>query len=354
MTRVVVAHDYLTQRGGAERVVVALLSVFPGARVVTSVYVPETTFPELRDVEVETILPDWTPLVRRDARAAFPLLAPAFGRHRIRDADVVVCSSSGWAHGVGADAPKVVYCHTPARWLYAADDYLLGHALPVRLVARAAQAPLRSWDQAAAASAAVYAANSTTVRERIRRVYGREAELVHPPVTVDVSGAQRPADVGGEPFLLTVARGRGYKNGALVEDAAARAGLRLVVVGAEGASTSPHVVHAGRVDDDRLRWLYASCRGLVAAAHEDFGLTPIEAMSFGKPVLALRAGGYLDSVVDGVTGSFFDRADVDTLAAALAAFDEARYDPAAIRDHAATFGLDRFAERMRALVEAAA
>jgi len=338
VTEVVIAHDYLTQRGGAERVVLALLDAFPGARVVTSVYAPAGTFPEFRDVEIETILP--AALFGREARLAFPVLAPAFSRHVVRKADVVVCSSSGWAHGISTAAPKVVYCHTPARWLYATEDYVAGHGRIVRGIAAAGGAPLRRWDRRAAASAAVYVANSTVVRERIANVYGRMAEVVHPPASLDPGGLQETVEVG-EPFLLTVARPRGYKNLAVVEAGAAEAGVRLVTV-------------EGGVDDAQLRWLYANCRGLVAAAYEDFGLTPVEAMSFGKPVLALRAGGYLDSVVENVTGSFFDRLDVRALAEALAGFNETAFDGGTIRRHAERFSPERFAARMREIVAAVA
>lgn len=337
MADVVIAHDYLTQRGGAERVVLALLETFPGARLVTSIYAPERTFPEFRDVEVETLLP--RTLLGRDARLAFPFLAPAFSRHVIRDAEAVVCSSSGWAHGISTPAPKVVYCHTPARWLYATEDYVAGHGRAVRGVAAAARAPLRRWDARAAATASAYVANSTVVQERIARAYGRSAEVVHPPATLDPDGPQAPVAVPG-PFLLTVGRPRGYKNLAVVEEAAAAAGVGLVAV-------------AGGRTDSELRWLYANCRGLVAAAHEDFGLTPVEAMRFGKPTLALRAGGYLDSLVERVTGSFFDRLDVETLAAALRAFDETAFDPDAIRAQAARFSLETFGARMREIVAAA-
>jgi glycosyltransferase involved in cell wall biosynthesis len=339
--RVVIAHDYLTQRGGAERVVLALLEAFPGARVVTSVYAPDGTFPEFRDVEIETLLPDPGHLLRRDARLAFPLLAPAFSRHVVRDADVVVCSSSGWAHGIGTTAPKVVYCHTPARWLYVTADYVAGHGPLVRAVAAAARGPLRRWDGRAAAGASVYVANSTVVRDRIEQAYGLPAEVVHPPAALDPDGPQEPVAAATPPFLLTVARPRGYKNLAVVEAAAAEAGVSVFAV-------------KGGLTDPQLRWLYANCRGLVAAAHEDFGLSPVEAMSFGKPVLALRAGGYLDSVVEGATGSFFDRVDVPSLAEALAGFDEHAFDVDVVREHARRFARESFVRRMREIVAAAA
>jgi glycosyltransferase involved in cell wall biosynthesis len=173
-------------------------------------------------------------------------------------------------------------------------------------------------------------------------------------MTLDPAGPQRPVAVGDEPFLLTVARGRAYKNSGIVEDAAAAAGMRLVVVGAPRRPTKPGVIHVGTIDDDELRWLYANCRTLVAAAYEDFGLTPVEAMAFGKPVLALRAGGYLDSMVDGVTGRFFDRPDVRTLAEALRTFDESEFAADAIRRHAETFSADRFAASMREIAASVA
>jgi glycosyltransferase involved in cell wall biosynthesis len=350
MPRVVIAHDYLTQYGGAERVVLALLAAFPDARLITSVYSPERTFPEFRDVEIETIIPRNVPVIGRDPRVAFPVLPLAFRRHRVDDADVVICSSSGWAHAIGTDAPRIVYCHTPARWLYEQHDYLIGAPLHVRLVARLAAKPLRRWDTAAARSAAAYVANSTMVRERIRRVYKRDATVIHPPVMVDPDGPQEPVDVKAQPFLLTVARGRGYKNSGIVEDAAAAAGIHLVVVGAHSTTGTSAATHLGSVNDDQLRWLYANCLALVAGAYEDFGLTPIEAMAFGKPVIALRAGGYVDSVVDSVTGRFFGRPEVGVLADTLRAFDPATFDTDTIKRHAETFSQERFSSAIQDLV----
>jgi glycosyltransferase involved in cell wall biosynthesis len=352
--RVAIVHDYLTQRGGAERVVLALADAFPGARLVTSVYAPRATYPEFANAGVETILPGWLPFVARNHRVAFPVLGPAFAQHRIRDADVVICSSSGWAHGVATDAPKVVYCHTPARWLYARDDYLLGYPLPIRVAVHTAAVPLRRWDGRVAAAAARYVANSSVVRDRIKTAYGLDAEVVHPPMTLDPAGPQRAVEVGDGPFLLTVARGRAYKNSSVVEDAAVAAGVRLVVVGAPRRARKPGVTHVGTVDDEQLRWLYTNCRALVAAAYEDFGLTPVEAMAFGKPVLALRAGGYLDSMVDGVTGRFFERAEATSLAEALRSFDVSAFDADVIRQRAASFSQQRFAERLREIVASVA
>ena len=130
--RVAVVHDYLTQRGGAERVVLALMEAFPGARLVTSVYNPETTFPEFAKYDVETTWLNNVGVFRKDPRRAMPLLPMVFSGVELTDVDVVVCSSSGWSHGVRTDAPKIVYCHNPARWLYQRHHYVEEHGRLVR------------------------------------------------------------------------------------------------------------------------------------------------------------------------------------------------------------------------------
>jgi glycosyltransferase involved in cell wall biosynthesis len=350
MRRVVIVHDYLTQRGGAERVVLALLDTFPDARLVTSVWAPDRTFPEFRNHSIETLLPKLR-FVERDARAAFPLLATAFSRHRISDADAVICSSSGWAHGVSTTAPKVVYCYTPARWLYEPDDYFGGFPRVVRSGLKIATRPWQRWDRSAAHSARDYVAISTAVRDRIRRVYDLPARIVHPPTTLDPSGEQSSVDVPFDRFLLTVARRRGYKNSLAVEAAAESIGEPLVVVGSDTGRRGTVTFGVRDLSDAQLRWLYANARALVAASREDFGLTPVEAMTFGKPAVALRAGGYLDSVVEGVNGTFFGTSEPAEIAAAIRRLDDLEFDPASIANYANRFSPTLFADTMRSVVD---
>ncbi|MBW3647311.1 MAG: glycosyltransferase, partial [Actinobacteria bacterium] len=180
--RVAVVHDYLTQRGGAERVALVLLDTFPGARMITSVHDPEAVRLRGGDPVVETSWLNRVPALRRDPRRALPLLPGAFDRMPVRDVDAVVCSSTGFAHGIPAKAPKVVYCHNPPRWLYQPEDYLHDQPLPVRAALTALRPRLLRWDRRAAASADRYLVNSTVVRERVRRVYGIDAQVLAPPV----------------------------------------------------------------------------------------------------------------------------------------------------------------------------
>ncbi|NHC14396.1 glycosyltransferase family 4 protein [Motilibacter sp. E257] len=351
--RVVVAHDYVTQRGGAERVALAMLRCFPGSPLVTSVYAAERTFPGFDRHQVRTSLLQNVPAFRNDPRLALPLLAPAWGMTTIDDADVVVASSSGWAHAVRT-APgvrKVVYCHNPARWLYQSEEYFArspwrGAALaPVRR-------PLARWDNRAARTADRYLANSTVVAERIKRVYGIEAEVLAPPVAVDVDAEREPVP-GLEPgFLITVARGRGYKNTAIVEDAVAgMAGQRLVVVGSGSGDprTAPApVTRLGIVSDAQLRWLYANARALVSVSYEDFGLTPIEANAFGTPAVVLRAGGFLDTLDPGVSGVFVEEPTVQAVRDALRRLPD--LDRARVAQHAGRYSESAFRTRLRAVV----
>ena len=354
---VALVHDYLTQRGGAERVVLSMLRAFPGAPLHTSLYDPAGTFPEFAEADVRTAPLDRVPLLRRDHRRALPLLAATFSRLHV-DAEVTLCSSSGWAHGAAVEGRKVVYCHTPARWLYQSRRYLGEHGSPAARAALAAARPwLVRWDRRAAASADVYLANSTAVRERIRAAYGRDAEVVPQPHAVDPAGTATAVPGLDAGFVLCVARLLPYKNvDAVVEAFAGLPGERLVVAGAGPdearlrAAAPANVSVLGAVADDRLRWLYASCRGLVAASYEDYGLTPLEAAAFGKPAAVLRFGGFLDTVAEGATGAFFDRPEPRAIRAAVARLLAEGWDERRIRAHAELYSEQRFVERLRAAV----
>lgn len=357
--RVGLAHDYCTQRGGAERVVTALTRIYPGAPLFTSLYRARATFAELSDVDVRTSSLQNIPFLSADPRVAVPVLGRVWRNFDLDGLDVVLASSSGWAHRIVEAAPAtpvVVYCHNPPRWLYQRDAYFSSQGL------RRAAVPLldslsRS-DGRAACRAAVYLANSTNVAERIRDVYGITAEILHPPVTLDPSGDMEPMAglVPGE-FWLTVARSRGYKNVALLERAFTDFGLGvLCVVGstsAGGSEVESRMIHRpGVVTEAELRWLYAHARGLISLSREDFGLTPLEANSFGTPVAVIRDGGFLDSTVEGLSGVFVEERTVEAVVEAVRGFPD--FDPVAVQNHAARFSVEAFSARLRRVVSEAA
>ncbi|WP_114853269.1 glycosyltransferase [Brachybacterium sp. YJGR34] len=367
--RIAIAHDYLTQRGGAERVVLSLARAFPEAEIHTLVHAPEQTYPEFGDRTIRTSPLQRIGPFRRDPRLALPLLAAAASRMRI-EADVVLASSSGWAHAVPTTGRKIVYCHSPARWLYLPDDYLgeAGPLSPQRLALAVLGPSLRRWDRRAAATAQQYLANSTVVRERIEQVYGIDAPTLFPPFSPDLAhGPQAPipalagwagSDGTDGGHHLVVSRLQPYKHvDRVIEAFRDLPEERLLVVGRgperERLRTlaGPNVRLVEGLDDAQMRWAYGHARALVAASHEDFGLTPLEAGAHGVPTLALRAGGYLDTVSEGVNGLFFAAPTAAAIRDGVAQNRRATWDAAAIRGHVQAFSEERFIAQLHQVVE---
>ncbi len=350
---VAIVHDYLTQRGGAERVLLSMLKAFPGAPVYTSFYDPEATFPEFRSVDVRTLSINRAAPLRRRHRVALPLLAQAFSRLRV-DAAAVLCSTSGWAHGARVSGRKVVYCYTPARWLYQAGSYLRGASPATRAALNAIRPYLRSWDRRAAASADIYVTSSSAVQERIRDAYGLSASLIPPPCTVVPMGPREAVPGLAGDFYLCVSRLLPYKNvDAVVSTFALLPDRQLVLVG-DGPiahqlqrAAPRNVLFLNRVTDRELRCLYSSCRALIAASYEDFGLTPLEAAAFGKPAAVLRWGGFLDTVIEGETGLFFDSPTPSAIARAVRRLESTDFSDRRILAHVERYSEARFIEAVR-------
>lgn len=364
---VALAHDYLTQRGGAERVAAIMAEAFPGAPLHTTLYEPDATFDDFRTLTIKTSVLNLVPTFRHDHRIALPFYAPVVSGLTV-DADVLLASSSGWAHGIGCTGRKVVYCHAPARWLYQTDRYLGVDAGGMGARARRAAissalmalAPhLRAWDRRQALSADRYLVNSSVIRRMVQDVYGIDAEVVPPPPALSVRGAHEPIAAIEEPFVLCVARLLPYKNvDSVISASKGIDGLSLAVVGRGpdqgrlqdliGADPSIHLL--GGVSEESLRWLYTASVGLVAASYEDFGLTPLEAASFGKPTAALHAGGYLDTIDPHVNGLFFESPDVDSVSSGITDLIERSWNADAIRAHADRFSKQRFCARLQDVV----
>lgn len=354
--RVVVVHDYLTQRGGAERVALALMEAFPRARLLTSVYEPDKTFDEFKQYRVETMWPNYFAVFRRDPRRALPFLAHAFSHHTIGQADVVVTSSSGWAHGVATDLPTVVYCHNPARWLYQAEDYFSGRLAWAKGPFQHLSNRLRSWDGSSARASSLYFANSRAVKDRIAEAYGIDAALLPPPTGMTTHGAQEALPGLGPGFLLTISRRRGYKNVVVACEAVAdMPGVRLVVVGhlppRPGGGAWPRTITAvDGLSDDQMRWLYSSCAGILGVSREDFGLTPVEGYGFGKPAALLRAGGYLDSAAPDVASVWIEDATPEATRKGVQELLSRDWDPVLIEQHGAHFSREQFRFRLHQAV----
>ena len=358
--KVALVHDYLSQRGGAERVFLSMCRAFPEAEVFASLYEPDLTFPEFAELNIRTTSVNRSRLLRQNHRLALPFLATTFSRLEI-DADMTICSSSGWAHGVRTRGTKVVYCHNPARWLYQTDQYTGRPGSVTTAAIRAAGGPLRQWDRRAARSADAYLANSQLVRQRVRGVYGIDAAIVHPPINIDPAGKQTPIERLRDGFFLCVSRLVHHKNvDAIIDAFTDLPNERLVVVGCgpmerQLRSALPSNVElVGTVSEPELRWLYAHCQALLAASYEDFGLTPVEAMAFGKPSVVLRYGGFLETVTDGETGVFFDEPTGPAIAGAVGRLQHTQFTPGLLRTRAEGYTQAGFEERLHSAIASVA
>ncbi len=356
--RVALVHDWLNQLGGAENVLEVLVRMFPGAPVFTSMYAAEKMPPEYRRWDIRTTFMQRLPGVTTHHQAYLPVYPLAFSRMDLRGYDLILSNKSGFCHGVSVPpgATHICYCLAPTRFLWQYEAYRQREALSpaMDLVLRPAVALLKRWDYAAAQRVHHFIAISTEVQERIRRFYGRESTIIYPPA--DISRFRPSGEPPGDYFL---AGGRliPYKRTDLAVRACSELGLRLLVFGdgrdrpALEQMAGPTVTFLGRVSWDELARLYAGAKAFIFPGLEDFGIAPVEAQAAGRPVIAFRGGGALDTVLPGRTGEFFAEQTVESLKAVLARFDPAAYDPAACRANAERFRTERFETELRAFIE---
>lgn len=362
--RIALVHDYLTQFGGAERVLVSLHDLFPDAPVYTSLVEYDQLPPELREWSIKECLSRTLPGTARYHRMLLPLYPSAFRSVSIGSdqADVVIADSSAWAHhvGVGEETVLVCYCHSPARFLYGDQNYLTPARLPVgaRTVTPLLFAGLRRADRKAATRVDRYIANSRTVARRIRKAYGRQVTVVYPPVDVERFNGMG-ADVPPEPWFLVVSRIVPHKRIDLAVETCTRYGIPLKVIGTGRALESlkrkagPTVEFLGHCSDDVVADHLRRCRAFILPGAEDFGITAVEAQAAGRPVIAFGAGGALESVIPWETGVFFAQQEPDVLFEAIQAFEHRAWSPDRARANAARFDNQRFQREIMMEVEAA-
>jgi glycosyltransferase involved in cell wall biosynthesis len=356
--RIALVHDWLNQIGGAEDVLQALVEMYPGAPIYTSMYAPDLMPPIYRTWDVRVTWMDRLPGIHRHHQIYLPFYPLAFQRLDLRGCDVILSNKSGFCHGVSVPpgATHICYCLTPTRYVWNLRDYAEKERLPsvVNAVLPPVIALLRQWDYAAARRVHHFVAISTEVQARIKRFYGRESVVISPPV--DTTRFQ-PVATQGDYFLI-LSRLIPYKRIDLAVAAFNDLGLPLVVAG-DGrdrprlqAMAKSNVTFLGRVDDARAVELIAHCRAFIFPGLEDFGITPVQAQAAGRPVIAFAGGGALDTVVDGVTGLFFREPTPSSLAAAVRSLDDGRFDPATLREFALRFDAQVFKRKLSDFVEA--
>ncbi|HEV8530659.1 MAG TPA: glycosyltransferase [Methylomirabilota bacterium] len=352
-------HDWLTGMRGGERCLEVFCELFPEADLFTLLHVPGSVSETIERRRVTTSFIQRLPGAAAGYRNYLPLFPAAVGRFDLRGYDLVLSSSHAVAKGVRvpSGALHVCYCFTPMRYVWDLyGEYFGPRAGPL---ARAVMPPLaawlRRWDRRTAGGVHHFIAISRFVADRIRRAYGRPADVIYPPVDV----ARFRVEEGPGEFYLVVSALTPYKRVDLAVAAASKLGRRLVVVGTGPeearlrAQAGPTVELLGWRDDAEIAELYARCRALLFPTLEDFGITPLEAMASGRPVIALGQGGALETVVgagggEPATGVFFERQSVDDLMDAIRRFESGplRFEPKALRRRAEAFDRPVFKERV--------
>ena len=356
--RVALVHDYLNQAGGAEKVAEELCRLFPDAPIYTSVYDADAMPDFWRSTEVRTTFMQRLSPSLRVAKRLLPLYPSAFESLDLSDFDLVLSSCSTFSKGVitPPETLHVCYCHNTTRFAWMYPEYVAHERLGTlqRTFLPALVTPLRVWDYAAAQRVDHFIANSRTTARRIATYYRREARVIEPPID---ASAFAGGDGSFDDYYVLLARLQSYKRLDLAVEAASTLGLPLKVIGSGPderrlrAMAGPTVEFSGRVSDAERVRLLQRCAALIVPGREDFGLTALEAQAAGRPVIAFRAGGSLETVVEGITGGILRRAASLGVEPNAPALDPGAFDPQLCRKQAARFDVAVFAARLRAALE---
>ena len=355
--RVALVHDFLLDLRGAERVFASLCETWPRADVFTAVYDARGTEGRFADRRPRTSFLQRVRPTARTFRPLLPLYPHAIESFDLRGYDVVISSSSAWAHGVLVDpgAVHVCYCHNPFRYAWTEREATLRARNPlVRPALRLLLNRWRQWDWIAAQRVDRYVANSRVTAARIQRYFGRSSTILHPPVELGRFSPAPREEIGADYVVL--AELMAHKRIDIAIRAFNALGLPLTIIGdgPEGRRlrriAGPSIRFTGRVADAEVARRLARSRALVVTATEEFGIAAVEALAAGRPVIALNAGGVRESVTEGVTGTFYDADEPAALAGAVGRFDALAIDPAACRAAADRFGSERFRAEMRRIV----
>ncbi len=353
MPKIAIVHDYFIQEGGAEKVADQLQRMFPEARMFTTVSKRDS------NGSGQPAVTSWMqklPVTRKNHRYYFLLYPFAVESLDLTEYDIIITSTSGYAKGVRKreDAIHICYCHTPMRWVWLYDHYAKREnfgrfkrgVLPLLLKG------LRIWDLKASQRPDHYIANSRFVAERIRQFYGREATVIPPPIDVNrfkTGGPQMD-------FYLILSRLVSYKRLDIAIEACKRLDRELVVIG-DGAARADleriageKTVFLGHQPDEVVNKYASQCRALIFPGEEDFGMTPLEINAAGRPVIAFKSGGAIETVIHGRTGMFFEEQNAESLSDAIMAFEEREWDPEVLRNHAREFDSSVFEERILGFV----
>jgi glycosyltransferase involved in cell wall biosynthesis len=354
--KVAIIHDYLNQYGGAERVLECFMDLFPDAPIYTllsdlSKMPDRFQTATIRNSFIQKVL-----FSRSQYKKMLGLLPLAIEQFDLREFDLVLSTSSAFAKGVITNPAQIhiCYCHTPMRYVWDLyHQYLQENKNPIyKTILPFILHKIRNWDQLTAQRVDHFVANSYNVAKRISKYYGRESTVIHPPVQFDRYSLSSSV----QDYFLIVSRLIPYKRIDIVIEAFNELNWPLVIIGdgydrkrLEGMA-GPSIKLLGYQSDEIIAQYYSNCRAFIMAGEEDFGITPLEAQASGRPVIAFRKGGALETVVEYKTGLFFDEQTSSSLINTLRVFDSYSFDPVQIRNHAESFSEENFKEKIMSFI----
>lgn len=355
--RIALVHDYLTQYGGAEKVLEVLHEIWPEAPVYTLFYDKKKMGQHFKDWDIKVSPIQNLPLGVKKYRWYLPLMPSAVERFNLGQYDLVISNCSAYVKGVltPLGSLHISYIHTPTRYLWSDTYQYIDTLKGVEKIVSKFLAPvltyLRLWDRQAAQRPNQILANSQFVAKRIKHYYGRTSTVLYPPVETEKFHISKSL---GDYFLV-VSRFRPYKRVDLAIRAFNKLGKPLKIIGSGKATTLKKIAKSnieflGFLSDEKKAEYLARCQALIFPQEEDFGIVPVEAMASGRPVIAYQSGGALETVIEGETGMFFDEQSPEALADTVNRFKPEKYNPEKIRQHALKFSKERFKKEIKEFV----
>jgi len=356
--KIALVHDHLTQTGGAERVLRIFHELYPDAPIFTLLYDKDKIGDLLPSSVIRPSFLQNIPGGKKKYQWLLPIMPTATEAHNLDDYDIVLSSASAFAKGVITNSTTlhICYCHTPTRYLWTdTHDYIRELKLPgvVKKILPFMLTRLRMWDALAADRVDKFVANSQTVRERIQKYYRRDSDIIYPPVAIDKFYISK--DIGD--YYLAGGRLVSYKRFDIPINTFNRLGIPLKIFG-DGPEyarlkkmAKKNIEFLGAVNDDVRGELFSKCIAYIHPQEEDLGLTALEATASGRPVIAYAAGGALETIVDGVTGTFFYDQDYAALVDTILHFDPSQYTAETIRSYALKYSVDRFKREIQTYID---
>lgn len=352
--KLAIVHDWLTNMGGAEQVIINFKDIYKDAPIYTTFYNPNNLDDKLKNLDVKTSFLQGKKMVTNHKKY-FPFMPIAFSLFNLKKYDIVLSSSSCCAKNAkNSKGIHICYCHTPMRYAWGKKEEYVKSMNPIKkIMVNSFLFFMRKWDKWSSRRVDYFIANSTTVKDRIKECYNRDSVVINPPVRCNLFNI---SNIDGD-YYFVVSRLVPYKRFDLAVKACSELGKKLIVIG-DGTEkeelmkmANGNVTFLGRQPDDVVQKYMAECKALLFPGEEDFGITPVEAMACGRPVICYGKGGVLDTVIDGETGVYFEEQTVESIKDAILKFEKKKFNKEKIRKRALEFGESIFQKKISKYVE---